>query len=483
MATCSVTADCSNLRINATNPATPQTRQDTNSGSKYVMTYTASTQRAHGSFVIPPNYLTGNVVVRCRFRCPSATSGAFTLTGEFLKFVDGTGITSNGTTLVSSSTTVAAGANQVFEGVLTLSSILPTAGVVNWYAFRLSRTTTDTVSGDVDLLDYDVEYTFDPSIQKQYTWLPANVWLALAGSPSTFGGGATVLGSSNTVDPYSHRIPDSTGNKLGVHVQLPSTYVSALAHYIIWANGSNTGSVGFGMAMGNAAVGASYDATLTADTWTQSVGGASSTVHITSSRNAPITASASDMLSLQFTRDSTDANTSALDFYGVLLEYNVFTASPCPIIGLSPECWSAPSSNAASLLGIADTNNSGYVQRFTQGVDQHCEAKRIMPGIYVSGGTFRGFLRTTASSGTIKMRIDYGNPAINSSSDPTLTTGTVINVPVTGAGLLLQFAADITSGLLASDEVILSMYRIGSSDGVTADVDYVEGQVEVGVGA
>lgn len=484
MATSVTTADCSNLRINATTPANPTTVQDTNSGSKYVMQYTTgATRDAHGLFVIPPNYLTGNVTMRARLRCPVATSGTLQLALATSKFSTGGAVGTGGASSVTATVGTPTGsAGGIFEAVFDLTSSLPTVGVVNLYAFRIRRVTaSDTVSGTVELLDYDIEYTFDPGITKQYTWLPANIWLALAGSPSSLGAGLTAF-TASSYDPYAHVFPDSAGNKVGVHTQLPSTFIGGLTSYTIWANGaSGTSAYSLGLAMGSAAVGAAYDATLTTDTF--SVSPAGSTTVIFTSRAAPISPNAGEMLSLQFSRDNSDAAATSMAFYGVLLEYNVFTASPSPLIDVSPECWSAPTSGAASLLGIADTNNSGYVQRFTQGLDQACQTKRIMPSIYVSGGTFRGYLRTSAASGTIKMRIDYGNPANGANADPVLATGSVVNVPVTGANQLHMFTADISAGLLASDEVILSMVRVGSSDGVTADVDFVEGHVEVGVGA
>jgi hypothetical protein len=480
MATCIVTADASNLKINGTTPATLQTRSETNTGSRFVVTYPTNVTQAHGCFVIPPNYLTGNITFRARYVAPVATSGSFTAQLTYFKFVDGTADNA-GVTTITATASPTGSAGGLFEAVLTISSNLPTVGVTNFYPFRLSRVTTDTVTGDVDLLDYSIEYTFDSNMIKQYTWLPANIWLARAGSPSTLGSGTTLLSSAATLDPYCHQLPDSAGNALGTHIQLPSTFTGGLTSYTVIASGANGGNAGLGLSMGNAAVGAAFDASLTTDAATLTLG-AASTVYI-KSRSAPISPSAGDMLSLQEVRDNSDANTGILNFYGVLLEYNVFTASPSPVIDLSPECWSAPTSNAAALLGVSDTNNSEYVQRFTQGVDQKCDSKRINPSIFVSGGTFRGYLRTTASSGTIQMRIDYANPANGANADPSLTTGSTINVPVTGANQLLMFTADVSSGLLASDEVFLVMNRLGSGDGVTADVDYVEGHIEVSVGA
>lgn len=487
MANCAVTADISNTRVHTSEPATAQTRTSglTNTKSRYVMTFPAPTTRIHGCFVIPPNYLTGDIIIRARYVVPVATTGQASFTCEIVKFTDGISTTSP--TAISSSATVDAavvGAGNVGELVFTLTSSSPTVGVVNFYGLRFSRTTgTNTLgTNDVDFLDYDVEYQFDPTIQKQYTWLPANIWLPLAGSPSSLGAPLQALGIASTARPYAHTITDTAGNAIGTHIQLPSTYNGGLTSYTIWQMGSATSAHNFGLAMGAAAVGDAYDATLTTDTFTVTPGGASSQIKI-SQRTAPISPNAGEMLSLKWTRDESDASGNSISFFGVLLEYNVFAASPSPVQGLSPECWSAPTSGAASLLAIADANNSGFVQRFTQGVTQSCNTKRLMPGIYQSGGTFRGYLRTTASSGTIIMRIDYGNPAVLAGADPTMNTGSNVNVPVTAAGDLLMFTADISPGVVSGDEIFLTMNRIGASDGVTADVDYVEGHVEVGVGA
>lgn len=367
--------------------------------------------------------------------------------------------------------------------MFTLAGSNFTSPRMHWVAFYVQRATVDTAtggSGNLDILSYEVEYPCDITFTKQYAYIPASVWQNLAGSPATLGAGSTNIDTSGLYYPYCYQMPDSAGNALGFKYTLPSTYTGNLKYYEIGFNPS-AANLNLDLQMGAAAVGSSFDPTLTSSSFTGDNTSSFILGNGGAGRSAPISPSAGDTLSLKFTRDNADTSTGIFNFFGLVLEYDVFTASPCPVIQFNPTSLAPPTSNAASLLAVNDTNNGAYIVRFTQGQDQKIAGKRQNPGIYSSGGTFVGYVKTGAGSGNLKFHIEFINPAVGAASDASPTTSSTVSVPVTGANQILRFTIDISAGLVASDEVEALIVREGSTDAVAADADYINGWLEVGV--
>jgi len=481
------TYDASNLRNHSLNTAVGLTIiQDTNIPKavyRYDNPNTVGTTKGHGTFIVAPNYQGGNVVVRVQYR-ESNNSGSLTgtqLNGCVVK--DGDALTA-GTTLnlSAASVTVPGTAGNIGELVYTFTTGF-TAGTMHFVPFFIARQTTDTAGGLLDILSFEVEYAVDITFTKQYAWIPSSVWQSIGGV-ATLGAPTNGVGGSADRFPYTYQFPDVAGGKIGLKYTLPSTYTGNLKYYLVGWDNTASNTLTMGMAMGEAAVGGNFDPTLTRVAQNYTISGAP--VHFIIGNAgagiaAPISPAANSTLSMQVDRDNTDSNTGIFNVFGVILEYDVFTASPSPVIQFNPTSLAPPTSNAASILAINDTNNSGYLVRFTQGVVNKIAGKRQNPGTYSAGGTFVGFVKTPASSGNLKYHIEFSNPAVGTGSDPTPTVSSTVSVPVTGANQMLRFVIDISPGMVALDEVEAMIVREGDTDGVLGDGDYINGWMEVAV--
>ena len=477
MATTAVVIPIANGRVHSTQSPTVAQAYDTNQ-TKWTATFSASAeQRLHFSWHVPGNYLSGNLTVKLRWRT-TATSGDVVWKAYYIFKQDGgTSAASNTTT---GTTTASGSAGVIYETSLTLSTGIGANRLLLFTIGRDAAAGGDTCANTAELLDIIMEYTSDPTITKAYFWVPVNAGAIPSASSSTvtLGGVATSTHFSSTGDelqPYVLTMVDSPSATADFKVSLPANY-NGSPTISLWMNPKSTSQSSIVFSAASGAVGSARDPSLTSGGGTHSVTGSASTTNLDLQRSfTTVTPSASDELVLRMKRDNTDASAVPIEVIGFQFEFNVNASYPVTV-RMDPGAAVVPASNPASLTQSNDTNASRWVMRHADGSTTSGDYLAAIYSTYTSGGTLRVRWSSSASSGNGRFRVDYGSPATSSSADPALTSGTAFDTATSGANLINEWTFDVSSGLVAGDNLNVRIVREGghANDTLGASVDILE---------
>lgn len=435
-------------------------------------------QKLHFFMLMPPNYLSGSMNIRLRWRA-NATTGDCVWKLYYSQFQPSGGTIPGGATTTTVTTTTDSIALDVNESVL---SFTPAAQYA--IAFTISRDAGaggDTLTVVSELLEVLWEYTCDATITKQYIWIPANAFAIPSGSSATLSN-LNLISSNNN---YSYALSMSQNSYADAKFTVPSNFSSAMKWYVL-SSQAGFQTYTFHLNMARIVVGGDSDPTLTAGGTSLSNSAISGYRSVRSDGNGsapgtiPITPVAGDEILLRLVREASGSGSDGV--LGVLLEY-VSTQKNPGIIRLDPISAALPTSNPAVLAQVDDTNTSKLVAQYADGSDLIADFIGFLPSIYSSGGTLRVRWRSSASSGNGYFQVDHASPASGAASDPALTAGTPTAYATAGANKVNEFTVDISSGLAASDLLYVRVTRLASNslDTLSASVDVLEVVFEANV--
>lgn len=380
----------------------------------------------------------GNVIWLARSR--AFYEGLDTASSAALTFVNAA---TSGAGLVNSATVSVGGANRDSLMVVAVG--------------RGGSDPTDTMTGDAELLELAVSYPADPLTGKGYLWLPANAAVIPTGSIATLSSRQTDNAGVQT--PFCINLTDAANNYLDHHFSLPSNFSGNLkiSPWFFAISGSGE-AVAVNQAAAKIAVGGSVDPALTSGTAFASNAGVSSVpFRKPTPIAAPGTFAAGDEVRVRITRNNADAATCALDYMGLLVEYDISPASP-QTVRLDP----GSGVGTATFTLNHGTNSSWPVARFADASDLFGDYLLRVPANYGSGGTLRIRWTSAAASGNAYLRVDQASPASGASADPALVSGTAFAAATTGANVVNETTVAVSSSLAASDLLYLRVNRLAS---------------------
>ncbi len=445
--------------------------------SKWVMRFNDSaTQQATLFLPVPRNWVTGNGTFTIRWRSLTATSG------DVKWSVTPTTHADNATPVLGSAiyavTTTAATAGNINESTFTI----PLSAADRLVALLIARVggdAADTMVGDAEVLQMTWSYPSDPMIAQLYIWVPVNAMAIPVGS-------GAVLGTSTHVNGYYvMTFRDAQSDYADFKVVLPSSYSGTTITANLWQthlSDTVSGDVVWRLNAAETRPGYNNLPTLTTGTPT------AKTLNANKSANAkvpvPVTPAAGSELLCRLTRLGSDGgDTLAADagLLGVCLEVDLVARNP-GIARLEPASGSLPA-GAASVMNSGDSSTNRWIVRFNDGVTQSIDLINWLPGTYSGGGTLKLRWRSSAA-GNVVWRVASASPAVGSNSDPALSTPVDQTATNLGSGLVNETTFDISSGLVAGDEVQLRLSRMGgdAADTLAGDVDLLDVWLEVTIG-
>jgi hypothetical protein len=468
-----------NWAITATNPATRAQDNDTNSQKDVWQFPDAVTTVIHSCIPIPRNYLSGGLNFKFRFRCSTNTGNAF-MQLLVCTNIDGSIFGSTTGTTVNMVTAVAGTAGNTFEATVSaLTSTGANSVAADRFLFismqRLGGNVSDTCSGLVEYLGGEMFYSADPAYNELYYWVPAQAMTIPSGSTAARGFFGNDSGGLNL--PQNMFLSDTAalGSYADFRVTVPPNFGSFSGVQVYTRNefgGAGTIKLQFNGGRTNA--GAGRDPALTSAIWANTISPSASNLQfkqIFGLFSGPPSLGGGDDLMLRFLRDSSDTSTVGVPVWGTLLIFGV-SSSGASDIRFDPVSAVSVAGNAATYLTRQDANSAKFIARMPDsGADVISDWEGLIPTNYASGGTL--ILRmSSASTGDVRLSVKVATPALGTNADPALTTVSTFTVSLT-ANNLIEFALDISSGIVADDTQILRVTRI-SGDGADTLTDNMD---------
>lgn len=468
MATTTFPATAANASVNpAATPAEQTIRSDTNISKNVVRFADAAAKTAHFMFCVPANYLSGNPNTRLRWLTPATSKDCYWDVTYFFNATNSAVV--NGVVVQVTPTSDATGLD-INDTDFAMSSSPAASRLVPMQVRRLGNQAADTLSDNADLLDVIFSYTSDPTITKGYIWIPAGAFAIPAASGATHVNNVACT-ATTVAYPKLIQLNDAANNYADARFALPENFQGNLLLTAWFKVGADTNAFGFTEGMGAAAVGEDEDPALTTGGTITIATGTTLRFYSDPQRAAPIAPSAGEECLLRITRDSADTNTGVVYLCGVLVEFDVWNRNPA-CLEFDVGAGSLPATDPASILKVDGTNGSRNVAQFANGATQTVDFAGTLPSTYLGGGTLRLRWSSPAASGNCYWRVDVGSPASGTASDPALTAGTPFTSACGGADVINECTVNISADLVAGDEVLVRVVRLGD-DGTDTCEDVV----------
>ena len=464
-------------RMHTTNTPDPGLTTDGQTNiSQWVCEYGPGAQQdLHFSQWITSNYLSGTPTLDLAWKT-DATSGTVIWNAAYRYTANNADYNSSGGT--AAGTTACPGvANQIVNTQLALPTGVAADRVL---LYRISHMgASDSFAGTVQLMEARITHTVDPTVNKQWVYIPANAFAI----PSASGAQLLKIEDTNKgVYPYALGFRDGTVDYADYHFRVPSNYLANFKVSPIWANEAILGTVSYRLDFGTVAVGGSADPVLTA--------GAEGTVQWSTASDisypalaAPVvTPAASYELMCRVNR----MGTAAADLFGgtayligMLCEYESFQKNP-GVIFLDAPSGSQPS-DAANITKVNGTNTSRWVVRYAPALVQSIDYLQRLPSTYKDSALVRARWTSNAASGTAKFELFYGSPAVGADADPALVSAGTISSPHAGSALINEFSGTVSTGMGASDLALIRVRHIGTADSFSLDIDLLTVALEANI--
>ncbi len=431
--------------------------------SKYVVRFQDGvTNNLHFVLPVTSNYLSGTATLRVRWKA-SAASGSVRWQVAYSSYSNTNTANLSPTDVFATSAT--AGADLINEATFSLTVGASRINLIT--LTRLGADGSDTLSGNVDLLQMELEYAIDPTVARVFMWVPANAMTIPASSGATLGT-ETDLG---THFPWVLTMRNSQNDYADFDFIVPSNFYNNLKFSILdHFPGIGTGAVVWRIDTATTTVGNTVDPSFTTGTATagnSNFGSIAGVLGYLTAVNAPSTIAANQRVTARVTREgSHGSDTSSVtnhSLLGVVVQYDALLRSP-GLVNFDPGSGSTPTVSGASIVKIDGTSGASYwVGQYAAGSNTCIDYINMMPYIYSAGGTLKVKWTSNAPSGTAVFRVDYGTPTVGDSMDPVLAASASALLSTTaGSGIINEFTTSIASGMVAGDEIYLRIWRLGA---------------------